>query len=36
MGGLALGMAFLLSACGEDNAYTNALPRMRLQCSRST
>ena len=27
MGGLALGMAFLLSACGEDNAYTNALPK---------
>lgn len=27
MGSLALGMAFLLSACGEDNAYTNALPK---------
>ena len=22
-----MGMAFLLSACGEDNAYTNALPK---------
>lgn len=27
MGGLALGMALLLSACGEENAYTNALPK---------
>lgn len=27
MGSLALGMVFLLSACGEENAYTNALPK---------
>lgn len=27
MGSLALGMTLLLSACGEDNAYTNALPK---------
>lgn len=27
LGGLALGVAFLLSSCGEGNLYTNALPK---------
>lgn len=27
MGGLALGMAFLLASCGEKNPYTNVLPK---------
>ena len=27
MGGLALGLTFLLASCGEKNPYTNALPK---------
>ena len=36
MGSLALGMVFLLSACGESNPYTNALPKDAAAVFRST